>query len=134
MRPRLVTIPISHYGERARWALDLTDVDYDETHHLQMFSWVASRWHRGSRMLPILLLPSGVTLTDSADIVRWADARAPGGLIPRGAAERERCEALSRNFADHYGVETRRVAYEWFFRSGKAALRYNRGNAPAWQV
>ncbi len=49
MRPRLLTIPISHYGERARWALDWAGVDYEETHHLQMFSWFAAFAHGGRR-------------------------------------------------------------------------------------
>ena len=33
---RLITIPISHYCERARWALQRAGVDFIEEQHLQM--------------------------------------------------------------------------------------------------
>ncbi|MCW3023116.1 MAG: Glutathione S-transferase family protein, partial [Conexibacter sp.] len=33
-RPILVTIPISHYCEKARWALDRAGVAYEERRHL----------------------------------------------------------------------------------------------------
>lgn len=139
MRPRLITIPISHYGERARWALDLAGVDYEEVHHLQMFSWVAAFRHGRGKTLPVLVTDGGV-LTDSEDIVRWASERAAVPLYPEGpqgpeaAAERGRVEALEQEFAGDYGIETRRAAYDWFFRSLPRCLPYNAGHAPWWQV
>ena len=35
-RPRLLTIPISHFCEKARWALERAGVDYEEQAHLQL--------------------------------------------------------------------------------------------------
>ena len=66
---RLYTIPISHYGERARWALDMSSVEYEERHHLQMFSWVAALGLGGRKYLPVLATGSE-TINDSANIMR----------------------------------------------------------------
>ncbi len=35
MSRRLLTIPISHYCEKARWALDRAGLDYVEERHVQ---------------------------------------------------------------------------------------------------
>ena len=131
--PTLVTIPISHYGERARWALDHAGLDYHEVHHLQMFSWVASLSRGGGKTVPILLTGSGV-LRDSADIVRYASERAEIPLYPNDPAAREEVLRLEEGYAGAYGVETRRVVYEWFLRSFGEGLEYNAGRAPAYQT
>jgi glutathione S-transferase len=131
--PRLVTIPISHFGERARWALDHAGVDYDETHTLQFFSWIPARRIGGRKTLPVLVTERGV-LTDSADIVRWASARAAAPLYPVSPAARREVEAFEDALAARYAVETRRVAYQMFFRCLDAFLPYNAGRAPPWQV
>lgn len=61
----LVTIPISHYGDRARWTLDLAGVPYRELHHLQMFSWFAALRRGGRKTLPVVEI-DGKVLTDSS--------------------------------------------------------------------
>ena len=40
---RLITIPISHYCEKGRWALDRAGVQYTEVPHLQGFHVAASK-------------------------------------------------------------------------------------------
>src|SRR4051794_29219587 len=104
MLPRLVTIPISHYGERARWALDYAGIAYREAHHLQMFSWGAAYALGGRKTLPVLVTGAGV-LNDSADILRWASDRAAVPLYPVEAADRREVERLEAEFAGDYGVE-----------------------------
>lgn len=73
---RLVTIPISHYCEKARWALEWAGLPYAEEAHLQVFHYLPAWRAGGGRTVPILVHPGGV-LTDSADILRWADGQAP---------------------------------------------------------
>ena len=46
---RLVTIPISHYCEKARWALERAALDYREERHVQGVHQFASRRAGGSR-------------------------------------------------------------------------------------
>ena len=43
MPATLVTIPFSHFCEKARWALELCGVPYEEDGHLPMFHYVAAR-------------------------------------------------------------------------------------------
>jgi len=83
---RLVTIPISHFCEKARWALDRADVDYDEQPHLQLIH-VGAAWRAGGgRTVPVLVTADGEVFAESADIVRWADTRvsAERRLYPDG--------------------------------------------------
>lgn len=129
MSVRLVTIPISHYGERARWALDRAGVTYEERHHLQMFSWVAAYRRGGKKTLPIVDTGDGV-LTDSAEVVRWAESRSPGCLYPASATDRAEVERLERELVGDFGVEARRIGYDWFLRAPLVSLRYNDGHAP----
>jgi len=44
VRVRLVTIPISHFCEEARWALDRDGVAYVERPHLQFIHIFAARF------------------------------------------------------------------------------------------
>ena len=131
MRPRLVTIPISHYCERARWALDLAQVDYDEAQHLQFFGWIAA-WRVGRRKTVPVFVHEGGALADSQEIVQWASARMGDLLYPPDC--RADVEALDQELAGKYGDATRRIAYAWFFRNLDACLAYNFGAAPPLQV
>lgn len=49
-RYRLVTIPLSHFSEKARWVLDLSPLDYYEETHVPAF-------HLSSTVLNLRLLP-----------------------------------------------------------------------------
>ncbi len=52
MSARLVTIPISHFCEEARWALDRAGVEYVEQPHLQLVHVIAARSVGGGRTVP----------------------------------------------------------------------------------
>jgi glutathione S-transferase len=49
---RLVTIPISHYCEKARWALDRAGVPYREEAHIQAVHRLATRRAGGGVTAP----------------------------------------------------------------------------------
>ena len=102
---KLITIPFSHYCEKARWALDLCGVPYVEDGHLPMFHYVAARRAGGKRTVPILV-DGATTLTDSTDIIAYADARRPGTLLGAPAAI-----ALEDDFDRGLGPAARRWAY-----------------------
>jgi glutathione S-transferase len=119
--PTLYTIPISHYGERARWALDRGGVEYRESHHLQMFSCLYALALGGKKTLPILRTRDRV-LNDSGDIMRWADP----SLYPTD-------DVLDRELAGDFGDQTRRIAYGWFFRELERFWPINMGRAPRYE-
>lgn len=129
MTPLLLTIPISHYGERARWALDHAEIEYREEHHLQLFSWPHAFLRGGRHTMPVLAL-GGRALDDSALIVRWASDRAKAPLYPEDAKARREVERFEDDLSAGYGVDGRLVAYDWFFRSFEVCLPYNQGRAP----
>jgi glutathione S-transferase len=83
---RLVTIPISHFCEKARWALDRAGVDYAEERHLQLIHVAAARRAGGGRTVPVLVTAAGELLDDSTRILRWADRQVSGdrALYPAG--------------------------------------------------
>jgi glutathione S-transferase len=72
---RLVTIPISHFCEKARWALDRAGVAYVEQPHLQLIHVAVARLAGGRNTVPVFVTATGQVLADSSDILRWADTR-----------------------------------------------------------
>lgn len=107
---RLITIPFSHFCEKARWGLDLARragrLSYLEEGHLPFFSRRATKKH-GGRQVPLLVTADGV-IGDSTDILKWVDGRLPADakLYPSPEAL-EVEESLDARF----GPDVRRVAY-----------------------
>ena len=67
---RLVTIPISHYCEKARWALDRAGLGYREERHVQGIHQLAARRAGGGRTVPVLVTPEE-SIGESAQILEW---------------------------------------------------------------
>lgn len=72
---RLVTIPISHYCEKARWALERADLEYREERHIQGVHRLAARRAGGGVTVPVLVTPQG-SIGESALILAWVTQRA----------------------------------------------------------
>ncbi len=87
MRPRLLTIPISHYCEKARWALDRATIGYTEEPHLQVIHVWKARRAGGGRTVPVLVTDEAI-VDDSSAILEWADRDLPQErrLYPEGDA------------------------------------------------
>jgi glutathione S-transferase len=112
--PTLVTIPFSHYCEKARWALRHARVDFVEEGHLPFASRVATWRHGKWSSVPLLDTgPGAEPLADSTDILRWADERAPADrkLYPAEPRLRREVEELEERFDTVLGPHTRRLAY-----------------------
>src|SRR3954447_20670759 len=85
---RLLTIPISHFCEKARWALHRAGLDYREERHVQGLHVIAARRAGGGSTMPVLVADEGV-FGDSEDILRYADRHAEPErrLFPDGDGE-----------------------------------------------
>jgi glutathione S-transferase len=120
--PRLITLPLSHYCEKARWALDLAGIEYREERHLPL----VHRWHTrrlGATTVPILVTIEGA-LTDSADIVRYADRHSRAvRLLPSRAADRQEAVELERYLDRELGPHVRRWAYFHILKSRRLLNR-----------
>jgi glutathione S-transferase len=111
-RPLLVTIGVSHYCEKARWALDRAGVAYDEEAHAPVFHFAFTLPRTRTRTAPILVTKTE-HLTESRDIVLFADRHLSEEhrLFPAEPALRARVEELAKRFDDDLGPSVRRLAY-----------------------
>ena len=106
----LVTMPHSHYAEKARWALDWLGLPYREEPHLPLLHMIATRRH-GGRSVPVLR-HGDRRCVDSTEILVHADAACGGDrLYPRDPALRREVEALESHFDEALGPHSRRWAY-----------------------
>jgi glutathione S-transferase len=131
----LITIPISHFCEKARWALDRAGVEYEERAHLQVIHWLAvKRAGGGGKTVPVLVCGDTV-LSESADILAFADARAPADrrLYPDDAQEAAAVRALERDFDERLGPHGRRWMYEHMRGQRKLVKQYAPTGVPRWQ-
>src|SRR3954452_21581002 len=128
--PVLVTIPISHYCEKARWALDRAGIPYDEHRHLPALHRVATR-RAGGVTAPVLVCPGGQVVTQSTDIVAWADARATDerGRVGLDAEAR----ALADDYDKRLGRATRLWVYHEMFDHPKLVAGAMTAGVPAWE-
>jgi len=130
----LITIPISHYCEKARWALDRAGVRYRERPHLQLIHWLAVRRAGGGRTAPVLVCGDRV-LADSAEIVAEADTRAPDArrLYPDDPAAADEVRELEREFDERLGPQGRLWMYDALRGRRDIAIAYACTGVPAWE-
>jgi glutathione S-transferase len=131
---RLVTIPISHYCEKARWALDRAGMPYREERHVQAIHRIASRRAGGRGTVPVLVTPAGA-VADSAEILQWVDERSEPALrlFPRDGAERAEVLALCARFDEVLGPHGRRLIYVLMLPQRKRVLDFNNQGVPGWE-
>ncbi len=132
--PVLITIPISHYCEKARWALDRARVRYQERAHLQVLHWIPVKRAGGKKTAPVLIWGDRV-FTDSAEIVEAASAEAPPDrrLFPDDPAVATEVRALHQDFDARLGPEGRRWMYDALRGRHDIAIAYGCTGVPVWQ-
>ncbi len=145
---KLVTIPFSHYNERARWALGYYDVPFVEEPYLPLLHmwgvWRHTRRHQGgqqgqadrasSRRSTPVLIADGQVIPDSGLILQWAGERARGGretLYPE--AQSADIQHFETEVHDHIGPHARRVAYWFVLREPDLMQRIARQLVAPWQ-
>lgn len=106
----LITIPLSHYCEKARWGLDRAGLAYREQAHAPLLHRLATQRHDGGTV-PVLV-HGELRFTDSTAILVHADTACGGGVLyPRDPALRREADALEELFGTALGPHTRRWAY-----------------------
>lgn len=141
----LLTIPFSHYNERARWAMQHHGLAAHERRYLPMLHLAPVRRavpesqrttdaSSSGLSTPVLVLDDGRVINDSADIVRWADethGTPSTTLFP--AQHREDIAAFELPLETELGKDTRFLAY-WFLLSNAPAFsELVRHNVGWWQ-
>jgi glutathione S-transferase len=132
---RLVTIPISHYCEKARWALDRAGVPYREERHVQGIHQLAARRAGGGRTVPVLVTPEGA-IGESEEIIAWVDERTPGErrLLASDPGLRAEEREVCRRLDEELGPRARRLMYVHMLDVERdLALRFNNAGVPGWE-
>lgn len=129
---RLVTIPMSHYCEKARWALDRAGLAYREEPHLQGFHYAYVRAAGGGITAPVLVTADGV-LSDSSAILEWVDRTRPRGLYPREPATAREVRAWEEDFDEGLGPASRLVVYHHLLPWPELSIPYAAASVPWWQ-
>ena len=116
--PRLITIRLSHFCEKARWALDHARVKYVEDGHAPIAHMRFTK-AVGGKSVPVYVDGENV-LRDSTDIVLYANEIAADDrkLIPADEIARAEVLALEKEFDETLGIDARRVIY-WHQLSNK---------------
>jgi glutathione S-transferase len=132
---RLLTIPISHYCEKARWALERAGLDYVEERHVQGIHQVVARRAGGGWTVPVLIADEGV-FDESDLILRYADEHVgeEQRLFPADPERRREVEQLCHWLDEGLGPDGRRVIYALILPFKDDMLRYNNQGVPRWEA
>lgn len=131
-RLRLLTIPISHYCEKARWALDYHGLPYVEERHLQVFHYLRSFQLGRGPNVPVL--QDGKTVVkDSTAILKHLERYAAPGACLYPEPDRQVIEQWEDLFDEVLGIESRRWVYLHALQTPDQALRASTQGVPRWQ-
>jgi glutathione S-transferase len=130
MPPRLITIPVSHYCDKARWALDRQGVAYVEDGHVPLLHWIPLRRAGGERTVPYLV-DDDAAHDSSWRIVAYADARRGDRPTLLPPAHLDEITTLCAGFDDHLGPHTRRFAYHAVLPSRRVTVSVIGAQVPA---
>jgi glutathione S-transferase len=133
MAHTLVTMPFSHFCEKARWSLEAARVPFREEGHCPLLHRVAVRRVGGRSSVPVLAVDGGPVLDDSPLIVQYADAHAPADrkLWPASGAARDEGFALERELDVEFAPHVRRFVYFHVLPRRDQALQLFRVETPA---
>jgi glutathione S-transferase len=112
-RPLLWHLPVSHYSEKVRWALDHKRIPHDRRAlitgvHIPIALMIT---HGRSYTLPVLEL-DGQSIGDSSDIIAALEETYPDHpLYPADPVERQRALELEDWFDQHLGPDVRRLVF-----------------------
>ena len=127
---RLITIPVSHYSEKARWALDYLKIPYRELAHMPPFHRSATKKYGGTSV-PVLVTDTGAA-TDSTDILRYLDRLYPEKLYPIDPQLQLLSTQLETLFNNTLGIHTRRWGYSFILTPKLLYPKWTLG-VPFWE-
>jgi glutathione S-transferase len=132
-KPVLWHIEISHYNEKARWALDFKGVDHERRAptpggHMLVALWLT----RGrNKTFPVLQL-DGAAIGDSTEIIAALERRFPDSpLYPEDPDERRRALELEEFFDEEVGPHTRLLAFHEATKDPEIVERFTVGVLPS---
>jgi len=112
-KPVLWHIPISHYSEKVRWALEWKGVEHERRAPPPPANMAISLWRtRGAHKTFPLLRLDGRDIADSTAIIAALEERFPNpALYPEDGEERRRALELEEFFDEELGPHIRLLAW-----------------------
>lgn len=148
---RLITIPVSHYCEKIRWALTRLQIPFVEERHMPPFHRFATRLvgrqtdpvlvteaerHMspinrfvsrlvGGQSVPVLITETSI-LTNSEEILKYVDAIASdrAKLYPTDSENRQQVEELVKSFDSVLAPAVRQWFYFYTFNQTQLINRF----------
>ncbi len=116
---RLITIPVSHYCEKVRWALDYLKLPYVEEAHMPPLHRLATTKF-GGKSAPVLVTENE-NFTDSTDILKYLDSIVSNDakLYPTNSEQRQQVEELEELFDEKLAPAIRTWAYFYIVDNSK---------------
>lgn len=126
-------IPVSHYSEKARWALELKGVEHDRRapppgSHIPVALWLT----RGRNATFPVLQFDGKAIGDSTEIIAALEERFPEPrLYPGDEADRARALVLEGFFDEEVGPHVRLLAFHELRRDRERFAEFSTEILPA---
>src|ERR1039458_4707967 len=124
---QLISIPISHYCEKARWGLEWAEIPYAEVRHLPVFHYWPAYCSAKSKSVPVLITSDGV-FADSTHILKWCDIKADERrkLYPKEPSLRREVEQFEDYLDEGFGVAGRLWMYSFLLDQMPLLLHYSK--------
>jgi glutathione S-transferase len=127
----LYTFTISHFCEKARWALDRAQLSYRERILIPGAHLVTTRRLASKSTVPILV-HDGRRIQGSTPIYDYVDTELAPGALSRGHAEDDAARSLEAQIDQAIGVCGRRIAYSGKKSDAAAIARLWCQAGPVW--
>lgn len=130
---KFITLPVSHYCEKARWALDYCAVPYQEIAQAPAFHRKLTKKYGGTTV-PVLYTGDRA-YTESSEILHYADAYGDNCLLySEDASLKASIQTLEAQFDGELGVAVRRWAYAQLLDKPKLLKLVWASRVPFWQA
>ena len=133
-QPILYVFNISHYCEKARWALDHFGIAHEVRHVMVgMHRGIAKKLGASPKSVPFLQVDGGVIAGSSA-IIDWCEAQSNTKALSLKGDHPAQVRAIEKRLDDIAGVHARRFYYSDALISAPATVRPIFSNGlPFWQ-
>ena len=112
--PELLHFRVSHYNEKARWALDYKGIAHRRRALVPGFHVMAAQWASGQNQVPILHMGARTIAGSNHILAELERVRPEPPLYPADPAQRERALAIEAFFDEQVAPDLRRLFWRCY--------------------
>lgn len=109
--PVLHVFAISHYCEKARWALDYLGIDYRINYLAPGLHVRFARAHGCADTTLPILVDGNLAVQGSSNIIDWAQVQGESATRSLSADDEQTCHEIEQRLDELFGVQVRRYYY-----------------------